>query len=401
MRILLISSYFYPHQGGSQQYMEELYRKLMKIDSSVQLDVICYNTDKAKKVEQYRGFTIHRVPCIQILPGQFALPNYFSLAWTIIKLSQEHTYDIVHSNTRFFDHSWYAPAVARILGAKAVLTDHCASFPVHPSKVLTLLIKLVDRLTTSITSRFYDLIMVTNHSARQFTQSIGMKNPVVVYGGVDTKFFNPRKRDKVRSVPNVKKRFSDKEIVITFLGRMIETKGPHLLMKASRMTVKQYKNVHFVFAGNGGMYNKLNHGTQPERVYFTGALSKEQVAKLLANTDVFVHPSVHHEGFPNAILEAGASGCAVIATDKGGTKELIINGKTGLLVKSSAKSLYTALVSLIENIGKRDELGDNLHKKIEKEFDWKNIAGEFKDVLDQNLITSHRGIVLSYKTKTV
>lgn len=383
MKVLLISSYFYPHQGGSQQYMEELYHNLMKIDSLVQVDVVCYNTDKTKKVEQYRGFTIYRVPSVQILPGQFALPNYLSLIWTIFKLSQKHSYDIVHSNTRFFDHSWWAPIVARLLGAKAVLTDHCASHPVYPSKPLILFIKLLDKFTTSITSRFYDLVMVTNNSTKHFVQSIGMRNPVIIYGGVDTEFFNPRKRDKVRSIPNIEKRFSDREIVITFLGRMIETKGPNLLMEAARALVKEYKHVYFIFAGNGGIYQKLNHGTQPERVYFMGALNKEQVAKLLANTDIFVHPSIHHEGFPNAILEAGASGCAVIATDKGGTRELIINGNTGLLVKPSAKSLYTALVSLIENIGRRDELGDNLHKKIEKEFDWKNIAGEFKNVLDQ------------------
>lgn len=381
--------------------MEELYHNLMKIDPSVEVDVICYNTDKAKKVEQYRGITIYRVPCIQILPGQFALPNYLLLFWTIIKLSQKHSYDIVHSNTRFFDHSWYAPFIARILGAKAVLTDHCASHPVHPSKPLTLFIKLLDKLTTSFTSRFYGLVLATNNSTQQFIQSMGVKNSLVVYGGVDTKFFNPQKRDKVRSIPNIKKRFSDREVVITFLGRMIETKGPHLLMETARMIVKQYKHVHFVFAGNGGMYQKLNHRTQPERVYFTGALNKAEVSKLLANTDIFVHPSIHHEGFPNAILEAGASGCAVIATDKGGTRELIVNHKTGLLVKPSAKSLYTALVSLIEDNQMRDELGDNLHKKIEKDFDWRNIAGEFKKVLDQNLVSSHVGVTFSYKTKPV
>ena len=379
--------------------MEEMYHNLMKIDPKVEVDVVCYNTDKTKKVEKYRGFTIYRVPCIQILPGQFAIPNYFHLVWILVKLSQKHSYDIVHSNTRFFDHSWWTPLVAKLLHAKAVLTDHCASHPVHPSKPLSLFIKFLDKFTTSISARFYDLVMVTSKSTKQFTQSIGMKNPVVIYGGVDTEFFNPKKRDKVRSIPNVKKRFSDKEIVITFLGRMIETKGPQLLMESARMLVKQYKNIQFVFAGNGEMYQKLNHDTQPERVYFTGALNKKEVAKLLANTDIFVHPSIHHEGFPNAILEAGASGCAVIATNKGGTKELIINGNTGLLVKPSAKSLQTALISLIENIGKRNELGSNLHKKIEKEFYWKNIAVEFKNVLDQNLVSFHHGVMYSYITK--
>lgn len=400
MRVLLISSYFYPHQGGSQQYMEELYHNLMKKDPTIAVDVVCYNTNKTRKVEKYRGFTIYRVPCIQILPGQFALPNYLSLAWKIFKLSQNHSYDIVHSNTRFFDHSWYAPVIARALGAKAVLTDHCASHPVHTSKMLSRMIKLLDRVTTAISARFYDLIVVTNNSTKEFVQSIGMKNPKIVYGGVDIDFFSSRKRDNIRVIPNIKQKFTGREIVITFLGRMIETKGPHLLMEAARQLVEKYENIRFVFGGNGGMYHKLNHGTQPERVYFTGALSKKEVAKLLANTDIFVHPSIHHEGFPNAILEAGASGCAVIATDKGGTREIITNGVTGLLVKPTQKSLYAALVTLIEDNGVKKQLGDNLRRKIEKDFDWVNIAREFQKVLDRNLVSSRHGLMLFYKPKT-
>ncbi len=385
MRVLLISSYFYPHQGGSQQYMEELYHNLMKIDSTVAVDVICYNTDKTKKVERYRGFTIYRIPCIQILPGQFALPNYFSLIWTIFKLSQKHSYNIVHSNTRFFDHSWWVPIVAKFLGSKAVLTDHCASHPIHPSQFLTFVIKLLDKFMTFITSRFYDLIMVTNNSTKDFVQSIGMNNPVVLYGGVDTEFFNPKKQDGIRLIPKIAKRFSDKEIVITFLGRMIETKGPHLLMESAKILVKQFHNIYFVFAGNGEMYKKLNNDVRLKNVYLTGSLNKKDVAKLLANTDIFVHPSIHHEGFPNAILEAGASGCAVIATDMGGTREIIEKGKTGILVVPDKDKLNKAIVELINNRKKMQNLGKNIRIKIVENYDWKKISCEFKNILNNLL----------------
>lgn len=352
----------------------------MKIDSTVAVDVICYNTDKSKRVENYRGFTVHRIPCIQILPGQFALPNYFSLIWTIFKLSQKYSYNIVHSNTRFFDHSWWIPIVAKLLGSKAVLTDHCAFHPIHPSKLLSFVIKLLDKFMTSITSRFYDLVMVTNNSTKEFVQSIGMKNSIVVYGGVDTEFFNPKKRDRIRLIPNVKKRFFDKEIVVTFLGRMIETKGPQFLMEAARSLVKKYRRIHFIFAGNGEMYQKLNRN-KLKRVYFTGALNKIEVAKLLANTDIFVHPSIHHEGFPNAILEAGASGCAVIATDMGGIKEIIEKNKTGILVEPDKKELKKAIVELINDRKKRQNLGMKLRVKVVDNYGWKKISHDFQEIL--------------------
>ena len=60
MRILLVLPFFYPHRGGSQKYAEELFAFIVKNHSNTQVDVLCYNTDKASAFEEYREFRIYR-----------------------------------------------------------------------------------------------------------------------------------------------------------------------------------------------------------------------------------------------------------------------------------------------------------------------------------------------------
>jgi glycosyltransferase involved in cell wall biosynthesis len=207
----------------------------------------------------------------------------------------------------------------------------------------------------------------------EFSKSIGLKNPHLVYQGVDTNFFKPGKRQ-----------IKNKEIIISFVGRMIKTKGPQILLNVAKELVQKYPNIKFIFAGSGDFYKQLSAQDEP-RINFVGALNRNQVAQLLTNTDIFVLPSSHHEGLPTGILEAGASGCVVVATNKGGIKEVISDNKTGLLIKPTEDSLQGALEKLIKDQSLRIKLSKTLQDKIKKEFDWKIIASQFKMLIKKQL----------------
>lgn len=377
MRILLITPYFYPHIGGSQQYALELHRHLMMRDKSVKVDVICYNTEKIESKSKYKGMTIYRIPCWDILNGQFAIPNYLELRKLIRKLKNLYQYNIVNSHSRFFDNSWWAPVVAKYLGAKSILTDHASSSPVHNSRLITIISNIVEKLMTNITIRFYDAVTVSNKATMQYIKTFGVKNPILIYGGVDTKIFNPKKRKNVRKIPKLDRIFTKKDIIITFLGRMIYTKGPQIVYNAAKEIIKKYDNVYFIFAGEGNMLAKLNDFPN-NKILFTGPLNQLEIANLLPNSDILANPSFHFEGFPNVLLEAGASGCAVIATDRGGTCEVISDEKTGIIIGPSVLQLRNALMKLIDDENLRKRLSTALRKKIYEEFNWVNIAREYQ-----------------------
>ncbi|HLD01379.1 MAG TPA: glycosyltransferase family 4 protein [Patescibacteria group bacterium] len=378
MRILLITPYFYPHIGGSQQYAEELYFHLMKQDSSVNVDVLCYSTDSVKSIEKYRGFTIYRIPCLELLPGQFALPNYGALIKLLFRLRKKHKYTWVNAHTRFFESTWWTPLAAKLLGAQSLLTDHCAYHPAHTSFVVTKIATVLDKILSPFFARFYTQVTVTNKTTQKFLQTLGIHNTRLVYGGVDTKVFTP-KNQKTRKILQIKKSFSQDEIIVSFIGRMIASKGPLLLLEAATKLIKRYPQLTVVFAGNGPLYKKLQ-GFSSERILFLGSLGKKDVASLLSQTDIFVHPSRHHEGFPNAVLEAGSAECTVIATKKG-TMEIIQHDKTGLFVEPTVKSLYRAIERALTDVSLRRKLGEALRKELCEKFDWRIIAKGYKTIL--------------------
>jgi glycosyltransferase involved in cell wall biosynthesis len=364
MRVCLISSYFSPHKGGSQKYAEELYVKLLQLYPDFQVDVICYNTDNALKIEKHRGMTIYRVSSWQILPGQFALPNYLEL-WQLAKhLKKQFTYDVVNSQTRFFDNSWWAPLLAKYFKAKSVLTDHCADTPTHSSAVVTAIARLVDRLWSPIILNWYDKVTVTNKATQKFIQNLTSKSPLLMYGGVDTKYFFPLSKPV------------SKKITVTFVGRMIPSKGPQILFEAIQRLLPKYSDVDFIFAGGGEVFDQLKKH-ESAQVHFLGSVDSKQVRDVLQQSDILVHPSLHSEGFPNVLLEAGASGCAVIATDQGGSTEIIQDQVTGLIVTPTPEEISQSIELLLENPKLRSQLANKLHKHILSNFEWEPLAHQF------------------------
>jgi glycosyltransferase involved in cell wall biosynthesis len=84
--------------------------------------------------------------------------------------------------------------------------------------------------------------------------------------------------------------------------------------------------------------------------------------------DIFVLSSVS-EALSNALMEAMACGCAVVATDVGGNPELVTNGRTGLLVeRGNVEALAAALRQLIDRPSLRTTLGAAASSFIRENF---------------------------------
>lgn len=379
INIIVVSPYFLPTIGGSQRYIEELYVHLIRQYPYVHVDVIAYNTENAPTRETHRGLTIHRIPCIEIIKGQFALPNMFSLWGTLIHLSQKHI-AFVHTHIRFFDATWWVWLYAKLIGAKSIFTEQVAAHPVHPNPVVRWIAKTIDLTIARFSICRYDLVTTTNSAAKTFLeQTLGIKNPITVsYGGVDTRFFSPV---KTRTVPHLTKRLPKNSVVVTFASRLIWSKGIKYLTRAIK-PMQLPTNVHVCIAGDGPLAawtQKEIHSTPTmKRVHFLGALNYQEIKTLLQATDIFIHPSHHNEGFPNVILEALSSKCFVIASDNAGTKEMIEHGNTGYLIKQkSIKAIQESLIYAISHKKHRETIAANGRLDMKKRFDWQTISTSF------------------------
>ena len=118
------------------------------------------------------------------------------------------------------------------------------------------------------------------------------------------------------------------EKVITFLGRITMQKGPEYFVEAAAKVLKKTKNVRFVMAGSGDMMDAMiklvaKRGIA-DRFHFTGFLKGRQVYEMLADSDVYVMPSVS-EPFGISPLEAMEMGVPSIISKQSGCAEILDN----------------------------------------------------------------------------
>ncbi|MDR1698398.1 MAG: glycosyltransferase [Prevotellaceae bacterium] len=117
-----------------------------------------------------------------------------------------------------------------------------------------------------------------------------------------------------------------KDKVVTFLGRITMQKGPEYFVQAASEVLKKTKNVRFVMAGSGDMMNAMIHLVAgyniADRFHFTGFLSGGKVYEMLAQSDVYVMPSVS-EPFGISPLEAMQVGTPTIVSKQSGCAEIL------------------------------------------------------------------------------
>ncbi|MCL4353624.1 glycosyltransferase family 4 protein [Patescibacteria group bacterium] len=360
-KILVITPFFYPHIGGSERYMEDLYAFLKERHPEVSVDVLCYNTDQVKEREKYRGLNIYRISCYTILPGQFCLPRPFSLFKFLIK---HNSYHLIHCSTRFFDSSWWAVFFAFLIRARIVLTDHCANHPATSSRFINTAVKVIEASLVKISLPFYSEIFAENRKTQRFLRkAFGVKSKLA-YPGLD--YFTDRKSKASHG--------KKKRLKIAYVGRIIESKGVNLLFEIAG----EIPGADFVFAGEGELAKKLKRQAarfKMNNISVLGGIPKSEVLELLRSSDIFAYPSWHSEGLPLALIEAGAMGLPVLATDSGAINELIKDGQTGILVKKSdPRAFRRGLERLLDDSNLREKLGGNLRRFILKNFSWENAA---------------------------
>jgi glycosyltransferase involved in cell wall biosynthesis len=120
------------------------------------------------------------------------------------------------------------------------------------------------------------------------------------------------------------------------------------------------------------------------KVNFLGLTANEKLPEILGKYQVFVLPSLY-EGMPKALLEAMSCGLACIATDVTGSREIIKDNETGLLVKTDPESLRNGILKLLNQATLRENLGTKARQYVIDNF---SLTSQIKKELEiyENLI---------------
>jgi len=161
--------------------------------------------------------------------------------------------------------------------------------------------------------------------------------------------------------------------------RFVEKKGLDVLLRACAILKERRIPFRCLLIGDGPEMGRLRSLVAElkllDEVRFTGAIPTDQVRSYLVPNNLIVVPSVYakdgeRDGTPTILIEAMASGVAVVASGISGIPELIDDGESGILVSSKDdENLASAIEALLANPELRVRLGENARRKVLKEFD--------------------------------
>lgn len=170
---------------------------------------------------------------------------------------------------------------------------------------------------------------------------------------------------------------------VLFLGWIEPHKGIYDLVDAVSERKNEMQNIQFIICGKGSQFNGVQQYIKELGLSylfdFRGWVSGDEKEAVLQKTDIFVLPS-YAEGMPNSLIEAMATGKAVIATRVGGIPELVINKKMGRLIETGdVSALGQAIIELSQGPELRQQMGKNAQKHIFLHHDvnhvWPKILG--------------------------
>jgi glycosyltransferase involved in cell wall biosynthesis len=197
---------------------------------------------------------------------------------------------------------------------------------------------------------------------------------ITIHNGIDLKEFNDVRRIGLKDKLGVSN-------IILFMGGYSKRKGIHILLKAIA-EIKERDWV-LIIIGGGDLKSKkemmklINSLNIKNRIINFSNISRQLLKSILFEADIFVHPALY-EPFGITILEAMATGKAIIATKTGGIPEILAN--SGILISISSKELKNALETLISDVELRKKYS-KLAKERVKIFNWANIAEKYNSYL--------------------
>ena len=196
--------------------------------------------------------------------------------------------------------------------------------------------------------------------------------------GVDAGLFRKRK------IPKPKK--YEKSKILLFVGRLSDQKGLQYLIDAMQDIIEYEPKIKLLVIGEGPYGKTLQDKVHSKRlesyVEFLGSVPFSKIQKYYNYADVFAMPSLSTrtgtEALGLALLEAMASGCAVIGTKVGGIPFVISGNYNGILVRQkNSNDLSRAVINLLKDKQKSRKLGNNAAGFIRKNYSWETIAKKF------------------------
>ena len=365
VRLLVHCPYYRPHVGGLETYVEELADALWSLGGVDAITVLAPSLPDGAPAREMEpaGTRIIRYPGREVI-ANFPVPKLLSRGWRrALRDAALPRPDVVVGHTRFFATTAIALAHARALGVPYVHVEHGSDFVQLDAWWTSAAARIYDGTLGRLVLRRADVRLAVSAAAAGFVRQLAGVDADVVYRGL------PLARLEAASPPPAAVRFADGRPLVVYVGRLIDGKGVGDLVEA---VAGMREDARCVVVGDGPRGPELRRRaeeTSPGRWRFTGYLPEDDALSWVQAADIVVNPS-YTEGLPTTVLWGAALGRAIVATDVGGTREIVEHGVSGVLVAPRAPDeLRLALDALAADPARRERLGSAARAGAHDSFD--------------------------------
>ena len=360
MKIGLVTPYVYPLPGGVTQHVRYLYENLRLRGHDVRILSSSHGLQRASEGDIIRlgkGFSMP----VNGSVGTITLsPRFVSQARDMLAREQ---FDLLHFHEPFVP--FLSTVLLRLSNSVNIATFH-AFGGFSPSY------EFGKRVMKGSAARLHGRIAVSG-AAKHFIERYFPGEYKVIPNGVDVERFQ-------RAVPLA--RWQDGTRNLLFVGRFEPRKGLIELLKAYRILRKTGCDCRLLVVGSGPLGREARRYIATRRlggVEFLGRVSDEEKAQLFRTADVYVSPATGGESFGIVLLEAMASGTAIVASDIHGYKGVVRRGREGLLVPPrEPKAIAGAVARLLRDEPLRREMAE-AGRRRSLEFSWERVTAKVDD----------------------
>ncbi len=308
----------------------------------------------------------------------FGRYDIITSAFRLRKLFKKYNTHILHCHEYKSDIIGYI--ATRNSNVHLISTQHLWAGEALTAKIYEYLDSIIIR------SKAFEKIITVSEDIKNtlIKRNIEERRIYVIPNGIDVDKYDVQVDERIiRDKLNI----AYDKIIICCIGRLSPQKGHYFLLKAAAEVIKSNQNVIFLLAGDGPLKEDLESlslglGVK-NNVIFTGY--RDDITDILKMSHLFVMPSLS-EGTPMALLEAMASGKAVIATNVGGIPEVIKDRFNGILVKpKDIKGLVNSIIELLENEKLVNEYGENAKACIKLKYSAEIMTRKYEDLYKELL----------------
>lgn len=366
-------------------------------------EVIVITTTKDKideGVELYKGIRVYKIYSNYHERWRSYLSLYNPATVSKIdKILKEEIPDVVHAHNIHYHLSYYALKLAKRYSKKVFLTAHDVglinlgkAYPVDPATVSFNNIKYNIYFWTQLRGykwRFnpfrsifikyllqnVDKIFSVSNALKEVLESRGIKNIETIHNGMSSNGWNIP-QEKISSFKE--EHNLDNKKILLLSGRISNAKGGIQILECLSILNKEFTNlVLVILSKNDGYVDRLLDGNNIKKatnnIYYPGWSEGEKLKLFYMSCDIVVVPSVCFDSFPNVNLEAMLASKPIVATCFGGSKEIILDNKTGFIDNpNDILSFANKIRILLKNNEMADKFGEIGHNLVIDKFSLKN-----------------------------